>query len=64
AIVGHAGGLTLANDLGETSAIVEAKDAVGAQIMNGTDVRIDRRGVGRAAQGACDERHALGRRIG
>ncbi|VWD34762.1 fimbrial protein [Burkholderia lata] len=44
AIVGHAGGLTLANDLGETTAIVEAKDAVGAQIMNGTDVRIDRRG--------------------
>ncbi|WP_244099894.1 fimbria/pilus outer membrane usher protein [Burkholderia anthina] len=44
AVVGHAGGVTLANDLGETLAIVEAKDAVGAHIMNGTDVRIDRRG--------------------
>ncbi|KDB09865.1 fimbrial biogenesis outer membrane usher protein [Burkholderia sp. lig30] len=44
AIVGHAGGVTLANDLGETVAIVEAKDAVGARVTNGTDVRIDRRG--------------------
>ncbi|WP_081062410.1 fimbria/pilus outer membrane usher protein [Burkholderia cepacia] len=44
ALVGHAGGITLANDLGETAALVEAKDAVGARITNGTDVRIDRRG--------------------
>ncbi|WP_260436144.1 fimbria/pilus outer membrane usher protein [Burkholderia sp. Bp9143] len=44
AFVGHAGGVTLANDLGDTVAIVEAKDAVGARITNGTDVRIDRRG--------------------
>lgn len=44
ALVGHSGGITLANDLGETVALVEAKDAVGAAITNGTDVRIDRRG--------------------
>ncbi len=44
ALVGHAGGVTLANELGDTVAIVEAKDAVGASITNGTDVRIDRRG--------------------
>ncbi|WP_321802744.1 fimbria/pilus outer membrane usher protein [Burkholderia sp. BCC1988] len=44
AVVGHAGGLTLANDLGETAAIVEAKDAVGARVTNGTDIRINRRG--------------------
>ena len=44
AVVGHAGGVTLANDLGDTAAIVEAKDAVGAHVTNGTDVRIDRRG--------------------
>ncbi|OXJ18450.1 fimbria/pilus outer membrane usher protein [Burkholderia sp. AU6039] len=44
ALVGHAGGVTLANDLGETVAIVEAKDAVGASLSSGTDVRIDRRG--------------------
>lgn len=44
ALVGHAGGVTLANDLGDTIAIVEAKDAVGASITNGTDVRVDRRG--------------------
>lgn len=44
ALVGHAGGVTLANDLGDTVAIVEAKGAVGARITNGTDVRIDRRG--------------------
>ncbi|HIH2747637.1 fimbrial biogenesis outer membrane usher protein [Burkholderia aenigmatica] len=44
ALVGHAGGVTLANDLGETAAIIEAKDAVGARITSGTDVRIDRRG--------------------
>ncbi|RQT89953.1 fimbrial biogenesis outer membrane usher protein [Burkholderia cepacia] len=44
AVVGHAGGLTLANDLGETAAIIEAKDAIGARITNGTDIRIDRRG--------------------
>lgn len=44
AVVGHAGGITLANDLGETAAIIEAKDAIGARITNGTDVRIDGRG--------------------
>ncbi|MCA7925846.1 fimbrial biogenesis outer membrane usher protein [Burkholderia cenocepacia] len=43
-IVGHAGGVTLANDLGDTVAIIEAKDAVGARVTNGTDVRIGRRG--------------------
>ncbi|KWU27590.1 MULTISPECIES: fimbria/pilus outer membrane usher protein [Burkholderia] len=43
-VVGHAGGVTLANDLGDTVAIIEAKDAVGARITNGTDVRIGRRG--------------------
>ncbi|AXF21792.1 fimbrial biogenesis outer membrane usher protein [Burkholderia pyrrocinia] len=44
ALVGHAGGVTLANDLGDTVAIVEAKNAVGARITNGSDVRIDGRG--------------------
>ncbi|VWC49654.1 fimbrial protein [Burkholderia aenigmatica] len=43
-IVGHAGGVTLANDLGDTVAIIEAKDAIGARVTNGTDVRIGRRG--------------------
>ncbi|WP_240462088.1 fimbria/pilus outer membrane usher protein [Burkholderia sp. Nafp2/4-1b] len=44
ALVGHAGGITLANDLGDTVALIEAKDAVGARITNGSDVRIDRHG--------------------
>ncbi|WP_175035218.1 fimbria/pilus outer membrane usher protein [Burkholderia lata] len=44
ALVGHAGGVTLANDLGDTVAIVEAKDAVGARITNATDAQIDRFG--------------------
>ena len=44
AIVAHPGGVTLANDLGETMAVVEAKDAAGARIENWPGVRIDGRG--------------------
>ncbi|WP_080414797.1 fimbria/pilus outer membrane usher protein [Burkholderia ubonensis] len=44
ALVAHAGGVTLANDLGDTVAIIEAKGAKGARVMNGTDVKIDGRG--------------------
>lgn len=44
AVVAHTGGLTLANDLGETIGIVEAKDAKGAKITNAPGVRVDSRG--------------------
>ncbi|WP_348522281.1 MULTISPECIES: fimbria/pilus outer membrane usher protein [unclassified Burkholderia] len=44
ALVGHVGGITLANDLGDTVALIEARDAVGARVTNGSDVRIDRHG--------------------
>lgn len=44
AIVAHPGGVTLANDLGDTIGIVEAKDAAGARIANWPGVRIDGRG--------------------
>ncbi|MBV8270943.1 MAG: fimbrial biogenesis outer membrane usher protein, partial [Cupriavidus sp.] len=37
----HPGGLTLANYLGDTIGIVEAKDAKGARITNSPGVRID-----------------------
>ncbi len=44
AFVAHAGGITPANDLGETSALVEARDAKGARVTNGTGIRIGRSG--------------------
>ncbi|PRH33238.1 fimbria/pilus outer membrane usher protein [Burkholderia multivorans] len=44
AVVAHAGGITLANDLGETAALVEARDAKGARVTSGTGTRIDGRG--------------------
>ncbi|MEK7946200.1 fimbria/pilus outer membrane usher protein [Pigmentiphaga sp. YJ18] len=44
AIVAHPGGVTLANDLGETVGVIEAKDARGARITNAPGVSIDARG--------------------
>lgn len=44
AFVAHSGGVTLANDLGDTAGLVEAKDAKGASITNAAGVRIDGRG--------------------
>ncbi|WP_323120877.1 fimbria/pilus outer membrane usher protein [Burkholderia alba] len=44
AVVAHPGGVTLANDLGETIGIVEAKDAKGARITNAPGVHVDARG--------------------
>ena len=44
AIVAHPGGITLANALGDTIGIVEAKDAAGARIENWSGVRVDSRG--------------------
>ena len=41
ALVAHQGGLTLANFLGETIGIVEAKGATGARVANAPGVRID-----------------------
>ena len=41
AIVAHPGGLTFANDLGDTIGVVEAKDAKGARITNSSGVRVD-----------------------
>jgi len=44
AVVAHPGGVTLANDLGETIGIVEAKDARGARIANAPGVHVDAQG--------------------
>lgn len=44
ALVAHSGGVTLANDLGETAALVEARNAKGARVTNGSGIRIDARG--------------------
>jgi outer membrane usher protein len=44
AVVAHPGGVTLANYLGDTIAVVEAKGAEGARVTNGSGVRIDSRG--------------------
>jgi outer membrane usher protein len=44
ALVAHPGGVTLAQPLSDTFAIVEAKDADGARIPNAPGVRVDRRG--------------------
>jgi outer membrane usher protein len=41
ALVAHPGGLTLANFLGDTIGIVEAKGASGARVVNAPGVRID-----------------------
>jgi len=41
ALVAHPGGLTLANFLGDTIGIVEAKGATGAHVVNAPGVRID-----------------------
>lgn len=41
ALVAHAGGVTLANYLGDTIGIVEAKGASGARVANAPGVRID-----------------------
>jgi outer membrane usher protein len=44
AIVAHPGGVTFANDLGDTIGVVDAQDAKGARITNSAGVRIDRFG--------------------
>ena len=44
ALVAHPGGLTLAQTLGDTIAVVEAKDAAGAELPNSNGVAIDYRG--------------------
>lgn len=44
AIVAHRDGVTLAQELGETNAIVHAPGAAGAQIESQAGVRLDRRG--------------------
>lgn len=44
AIVAHPGGVTLSQPVGETFAIVEAKDAEGARVTNAAGVKIDARG--------------------
>lgn len=44
ALVAHPGGITFANDLGDTIGIVEAQDAKGARIANASGVRIDGQG--------------------
>ena len=44
AFVAHAGGITPTNDLGETSALVEARDARGARVTSGAGIRIGRSG--------------------
>lgn len=43
-VVLHRGGVTLSNDLGDSFAVVYAKDAVGAKVDGGGNTRIDRRG--------------------
>ncbi|MDO5686316.1 MAG: fimbria/pilus outer membrane usher protein [Neisseria sp.] len=44
ALVAHAGGVTLANDLGDTFAIIHAEGAAGAKVLSGQNIRIDRNG--------------------
>lgn len=44
AFVAHSGGVTPANDLGDTIGVVEAKDAKGARITNAPGVHVDGRG--------------------
>ncbi|CAB5715479.1 Heat shock protein E [Delftia tsuruhatensis] len=44
AVVAHPGGVTLSQPVGETFAIVQAKDAEGASIGNASGVKIDSRG--------------------
>ena len=40
-LVAHAGGVTLAQAVGETIAIIEAKDAAGAQVVNNAGIKLD-----------------------
>jgi outer membrane usher protein len=44
AVVAHPGGITFANDLGDTVGVVEAKNGYGARVTNSSGVRIDPRG--------------------
>lgn len=44
AVVAHAGGITLAPNLGDTVAIIHAPGAKGARITGGSGARVDRRG--------------------
>lgn len=43
-LVAHPGGVTLSQSLGDTIAVVEARDAAGAELPNTNGVAIDRRG--------------------
>ncbi|MEO6917913.1 MAG: fimbria/pilus outer membrane usher protein [Collimonas sp.] len=43
-IVAHAGGVTLAQSLGETVGLVEAKDAAGAALSNSVGAKVDSQG--------------------
>ncbi|WP_426162373.1 fimbria/pilus outer membrane usher protein [Pseudoduganella sp. R-32] len=43
-VVVHPGGVTLANDLGDTVAVLEAKSAKGASVFNAPGVKVDGRG--------------------
>jgi outer membrane usher protein len=44
ALVAHGGGITFSPQQGETMALVEAKDAAGAQVTNSSGVRVDGNG--------------------
>lgn len=44
AVVAHPGGVTLANSMGDTIAVVEAKGAEGARVENAPGVRVDAQG--------------------
>lgn len=44
AIVAYSGGVTFGQPMGDTVGIVEAPEAVGARVINGTGVRVDRFG--------------------
>jgi len=43
-VVAHPGGVTFGQPIGDTVAIVEAKDATGARVLNAAGVRVDRFG--------------------
>lgn len=44
AVVAHPGGITFGQPMGDTVAIVDAKDAAGARVVNAAGVRVDRFG--------------------
>ncbi|MDP5008232.1 MAG: fimbrial biogenesis outer membrane usher protein [Glaciimonas sp.] len=44
AVVAHPGGVTLSQQLNDTIGIIEARDAAGAQVLNGNGVLVDSRG--------------------